>query len=99
MSLPLSVRPAAEQDLAEARDWYESRQPDLGQAFLQAVDEVFNRVAASPELYADEYRGVRRAGLSRFPYIVYFRLTANCVEILAVLHGSRHSREWRSRTV
>ncbi len=97
MSLPLHIRPAAEQDLADARAWYEGQRFGLGDEFLTAVDEVFARIAVSPEMYAEEYRGVRRAGLNRFPYVVYYRITQVAVEVLAVLHGSRHPGVWRSR--
>lgn len=97
MSLPLSIRPEAEQDTAEARDWYEDQRDGLGDEFLTALEEVFARIREFPEMYAAEYRGVRRAGLSRFPYVVYYRITRGSLEVLAVLHGSRHPRAWRSR--
>jgi toxin ParE1/3/4 len=97
MSFPIFVRPAARQDLQDGRDWYEGQRPGLGADFVNAVDEVFVRIAASPELYPAEYRGVRRAGLHRFPYVVYYRITGSTVEVLAVIHGSRSPRTWRSR--
>jgi plasmid stabilization system protein ParE len=97
MSLPIILRPEAETDMAEARDWYERQSAGLGQAFLTAVEAVFAHVGAFPESYAAEYRGVRRAAVQRFPYVVYYRITGESVEVLAVLHGSRHPRAWRSR--
>jgi toxin ParE1/3/4 len=97
MSVPLIVRPEAEQDMAEARDWYEAQRVGLGDEFLTAVDDVFARIRTFPELYAVEYRGVRRAGTRRFPYVVYYRIIADGLEVLAVLHGRRHPRTWRSR--
>jgi plasmid stabilization system protein ParE len=98
MSLPLIVRPEAEHDMREARDWYEGRRNGFGNDFLSAVEVVFSRIREFPETYAPEYRGVRRARLRRFPYVVYYRLTSEKIEVLAILHGSRHSRTWRSRT-
>jgi plasmid stabilization system protein ParE len=97
MSLLLIIRPEAEGDMAEARDWYEGQRGGLGGEFLTAVEDVFVRICEFPESYAAEYRGVRRAGLRRFPYVVYYRIRGGSVEVLAVLHGSRHSRAWRSR--
>jgi plasmid stabilization system protein ParE len=97
MSLPLIIRPAAEPDLAAARDWYDAQRPGLGLDFKAAVEDVFARIRAAPEIFAAEYRGVRRAGLRRFPYVVYYRLTSAAVEVLAVLHGGRDPRSWRSR--
>ncbi len=97
MTHPLLVRPEAEQDMAEGRDWYEGRREGLGAEFLTAVDEVFACIRETPELYAPEYKSVRRVGLNRFPYVVYYRIVGDDVEVLAVLHGSRSPRSWRSR--
>jgi hypothetical protein len=41
MSLPLNLRPEAEQELAKARDWYEDQRGGLGEEFLIAVEDVF----------------------------------------------------------
>ncbi len=97
MSLPLIVRPAAEEDLTDARDWYNRMRESLGREFLAAVDEVFDRIQRSPDLSVAEYKSVRRAGIRRFPYVVYYRITSDTVEVIAILHGSRNPRQWRSR--
>ena len=97
MTHPLIIRPDAEQDMAEGRDWYEGQREGLGAEFLTAIDAVFDRIRETPELYAPEYRAVRRAGLGRFPYIVYYRIVADVIEVIAVQHGSRNPRRWRSR--
>ncbi len=75
MKRAVIVRPAAELDLSQARDWYEAQRPGLGSEFLTAVEERLQYIMDFPESYAIEYRGVRLAGLSRFPYVVYYRLT------------------------
>ena len=97
MSYPLVIRPEAEQDMSEARDWYDGQREGLGADFLTAVDEVFDRIRETPEMYAAEYKSVRRSGLSSFPYVVYYRIVGDTVEVLAVQHGSRNPRGWRSR--
>jgi plasmid stabilization system protein ParE len=97
MTFALFIRPEAERDLAEARDWYEEHRGGLGHEFLIAVEDILGRISESPKSYAVVYRGVRWARLRRFPYLVYFRVTNTSVEVLAVLHGSRHPRVWRSR--
>jgi len=83
--------------LAEGRDWYDSHRQGLGLEFLTAVERVFARIRETPELHAVELRGVRRTGTERFPYVVYYRLLIESIEVLAVLHGSRDPRRWRSR--
>jgi toxin ParE1/3/4 len=97
MSVPVIIRPDAERDLISGRDWYESQRSDLGAEFVTAVEDVFDRISAMPELYAPEYRNVRRVKLRRFPYVVYYRIIPAGLEVLAVLHGSVNPGKWRSR--
>lgn len=97
MSLPIVLRPDAEDDLLEARDWYERRQAGLGDAFAEAVEVFFARIEAMPELYAVEFKGVRRGKLRRFPYVVYYRLREEKIEVIAVLHGARKSPTGKRR--
>jgi plasmid stabilization system protein ParE len=97
MSLPLVLRPAARADLLEARDWYEQQRPGLGDTFTDAVEQVFDRIQAMPELYAPSFKDVRRGKLRKFPYIVYYRILPKKIEVLAVLHGRRDPKVWRGR--
>jgi plasmid stabilization system protein ParE len=87
----------AEKDLTDASDWYDRQRAGLGGEFLLELQATLDRICGSPEIYAPEYRNVRRAGLNRFPYFVSYRILGSCVEVLAVLHVSRHPRAWRSR--
>jgi toxin ParE1/3/4 len=97
MSLPIVLRPEAQMDLLEARDWYEQQCPGLGDAFAERVDEMFARIEEMPELYAAMLRDVRRGKLRRFPYVVYYRVLADRIEVIGVLHGSRDPKVWQDR--
>jgi toxin ParE1/3/4 len=97
MNLPVVFRPEAQADLLLARDWYERQRADLGEAFGEAVEEVLGRIVALPELCEVVLRDVRRRRLRRFPYIIYYRVLADRIEVLAVLHGSRDSATWQKR--
>jgi hypothetical protein len=50
MTHPLIIRPEAEEDMAEGRDWYDGQRQGQGAEFLTAVDEVFDRIRETPEL-------------------------------------------------
>jgi len=95
--LPLVVRPEAQADLLEARDWYGRQRTGLGQEFVDAVDELFDRIRADSKFYAETIQKIRRGKLRRFPYVVYYRSLDDRTEILAVLHGSRDPRVWQRR--
>ena len=90
MSVPLVLRPEAAEDLAAARDWYEQQRQGLGEEFLTAAEAMFEQIRTMPELYAVVLEDVRRSKLRRFPYVVYYRVLTDRIEVLAVLHAAIH---------
>ena len=61
MSRQLAIRPEAENDLAEAFEWYEGRVHGLGLEFNRTVDSLFNSIIRNPQAYPVVYETVRRA--------------------------------------
>lgn len=98
MSLGVYVRPEAEADIEEVAVWYESQRQGLGQEFLGEVLGLCETIAENPAMYPVVHRHTRRALIRRFPFGVYFRIEDEQVIIVAVIHGSRHPRNWRQRT-
>jgi plasmid stabilization system protein ParE len=97
MNASFVVRPEAEIDMAIAKSWYDEQRMGLGDEFLTALEETFERIRDWPDGYAIEYRNVRAAPLHRFPYIIFYRLLSQSIQVLAVMHARRDSREWKSR--
>lgn len=81
------LRPAAEADLAAARDWYEQRQAGLGFQFLDEVARALRELAHDPEQARLYYRNFRRIILRRFPYKVFYQVIGPRVVIFRVLHA------------
>jgi hypothetical protein len=52
MSLRVVLRPEAQADLLETRDWYEQQELGLGMAFADSVDEAVARIEAMLQMYA-----------------------------------------------
>ncbi|HTU21704.1 MAG TPA: type II toxin-antitoxin system RelE/ParE family toxin [Gemmataceae bacterium] len=97
MSLPLVFYPAVQGEIDDSYQWYEQQQAGLGQDFLTALDEVFNRLQQMPEAHQVIYRDVRRALPRRFPYGIYYRVHADRIEVIAVQHSRRDPARWQSR--
>lgn len=98
MTTRLLIRREAEEDLGDARDWYESHKAGRGNAFLESVNQALNPIRSAPKLAPPEYRSVRRVRLRRFPDIVYDRVLDDFFEVIAVLHGSRDPGHLSERT-
>jgi plasmid stabilization system protein ParE len=96
MSLPVVLSPEAAEEFDAAADWYEQR-AGLGIDFVGRVQDALERIGQMPELHAVIYRDARRARVRRFPYNIYYRIRANRVEVIAILHGHRDPSVWKSR--
>lgn len=97
MTGDIRLRPEVEDDLLEAAVWYERQRVDLGKEFLDAVAVTLSKTSDFPLAYPTVHRLTRRALLPRFPFGVFFQVQDQSVVVIAILHGSRHPRHWRSR--
>jgi plasmid stabilization system protein ParE len=97
MSLAAVFRPEAQADLLRTRDWYERQRVGLGEIFSVSVEQVVNRIETMPQMYAIVFRDVRRAKLRTFPYLIYYRVLSDRIEVIAILHGSRDPKLWQER--
>jgi plasmid stabilization system protein ParE len=93
---PVTFRPEADRELVDAFVWYEQKREGLGTEFARAVVELVTRITEHPLAFPRVYGELRRATLRRFPYAIYFRLSADDIVVLAV-HGRQDPRRWRSR--
>ena len=97
MTPRLVFRPEAEAELLDARSWYEGERVGLGVIFAEAIEATFTAILQNPLAYPRAKGDKRRALVRRFPYAVYFRPIDEEIIILAVMHGRRSPRQWRSR--
>ena len=93
----VTLRPKAEIDLQQARDWYDRQRSGLGDEFLDAFKDLCRQIATNPEMFAVVSPGVRRVKLRTFPYVVYYRVVSTRIEVVGILHGSRDPRIWKRR--
>ena len=97
MTAEVRLRPEVEDDLLEAAVWYEEQCAGLGKDFLDEAAATLSRISASPSAYPILHRSTRRALLLRFPFGVFYCIEDNAIVVIAVLHGSRNPRNWRTR--
>jgi plasmid stabilization system protein ParE len=97
MSLPVVLTAEAEADLDEAAQWYEQRAVGLGIDLVARVRDSLSRIGVHPQLYPEVRRGIRRAGVRRFPFGIFYRLRPDRVEVIAVFHDRRNPAIWQGR--
>jgi plasmid stabilization system protein ParE len=97
MSLPIRFLPEAKAEFDDAADWYEQQQTGLGVDFIARVRQTLNRLAVNPLLHAVVYKDIRKAIVSRFPYVVLYREDSGELIVISVFHTSRDPSLWKSR--
>ena len=95
----LRYLPLAAAELIEAAQWYEDRQPGLGERFLQAVADTVDAICQVPLRHPPlprtfTSRTVFRRLLKGFPYGVVYEVRADELLVLAVAHTSRQPNYW-----
>jgi toxin ParE1/3/4 len=97
MIRPLIINLEAEVELLDARLWYDGRREGLGAELLECVQEVFDRLQRTPELFPRVFEDLRLARVRRFPYVVVYRIDDDQLTVVAFYHSRRDPRGWQSR--
>jgi plasmid stabilization system protein ParE len=93
-----TFHPHAERELEEVQNYYASIRNELGESFRSDVSLTLSRILQYPSGWQSLSGIVRRCRLTHFPYIVLYRVKANEIRILAVMHQRREPKYWQDRT-
>jgi toxin ParE1/3/4 len=96
MARRLVRKRAAELDLADQVERIAREQPAAARRYLLAVERAFDRLLEMPEMGVRRtFRHPKLAGLRMWPvpgfknFLIFYRVTPRCVEIVRILHGTR----------
>jgi toxin ParE1/3/4 len=83
--------PAALADLGEIADWLTIHYPAIAAAVERRIRMVVARTGRWPESARRSAKrpGVRIVPFGRYPYRIFYRITADAVEILHIHHVAR----------
>ena len=95
--MQVKFEPAAEADLAEAREWYGRQRPGLDVALMRRVEEALQRIVSAPHSYPLAYGRFRRTVVRQFPLAIFYQSTADEIRVFAVYHSRRDRSKLRSR--
>jgi len=95
--IPIQLRPAADQDVVDAVDWYESQLPGLGARFFEDLDRVLSRIEESRDQFPNVYRDAYRALLRIFPFAIFFKKYEDRTLVVAISDLRREPSRWQKR--
>jgi toxin ParE1/3/4 len=81
------LREDAWRDVIAAFEWYEERRAGLGVEYRDALDATVARILRYPVAFEPGERGLRRALVSRFSHVIYFRVYSEALVVVGVLHA------------
>jgi toxin ParE1/3/4 len=86
----LEWKPLAEQDRTQIIDYLAEESPLAALAQGDEIEQQVERLVKHPGLgRPGRVRGTRELVINRTPYIAAYRVTANTITILRVLHGAQ----------
>jgi len=96
MNLPIFPLPTATSDIDELHYFFLERDESLAEKFLESLSETYEMIANMPELgelyrfRAPAMKDARIRKVKNFPnHLIFYRIEADRIEILRVLHGAR----------
>ena len=72
-------------------------QTGLGAEFRSEVSLVIDRLGTTPLIYQIVHRDIRRAIVRRFPYLIWYRVAAETVIVLACTYAGRDPERVKAR--
>ncbi len=97
MSRRLSIHEAAEAEINEAADFYDTKSLGLGRVFIDEIERAIGHISEFPEA-APLIRGrVRKRPIAKFPYSLVYSVRPDEIRLLAVAHQKRRPFYWRGR--
>lgn len=97
MLIPVRLKLAAVEDLAEAYAWYEGQRVGLGEEFLAAIGRSLDSIGRHPLANGTAWKDYRRAQVRPFPYSVFYKVHPGEILVRGIFHNSRSPALWRRR--
>jgi len=91
------LKEEASADVSDAYSWYESRQENLGEHFLDELEEYINILERDPQIYQMRRENRRYCPMKRFPYLLVYEIEGTEVIVYAVFNTYQHHSRLENR--
>lgn len=95
MSYSIELLLRARQELLAAWEWYEDKQPGLGDRFKEQVFKSIFDIEKYPERYPERIKNYREASVKIFPYLIIYRIRKRnkLIAVISIFHTRRNPRK------
>jgi toxin ParE1/3/4 len=96
MTFDLRFAPRVWPEIAEAIAWHEEQRTGRGAELAAVLEQAFEEIGTWPERWPlwKPSLPYRRRVLLDFPYLVFYTVELDVVEVLAVAHAKRRPGYW-----
>ncbi|WP_111658313.1 type II toxin-antitoxin system RelE/ParE family toxin [Isoalcanivorax indicus] len=95
--MKISIRKEAEQEMMDAREWYEVRLPGLGDVLGLSVEQALDAIIEMPAAHPYIAKRFRHVLLRKFPFSLVYIQQDDEIIILSCFHHRRRPGSWRQR--
>lgn len=95
--MKVRILSCAEQEFADAVDYYNEQCPGLGYEFAAEIKNTISRITSFPDAWPLFSRRTRRCLTDRFPYGVLYQVRQDVILIAAIMHLKRDPKNWHAR--
>jgi len=95
--MEIRVLEAAEVELDDAVEYYNTESPGLGDAFLIEFIKGVDRIKNYPDAWHPFSKTTRRCRLNRFPYAIIYHLYEDAICVIAVACLHQRPGYWKKR--
>ena len=93
--MEFKLSPRAKRDVLDITDYYSEIHDDLGERFVTELDAALRELCLQPAMGSRRYahffpdKTLRVWQLDRFPFLLFYRVKDDLLDVLRVLHERR----------
>jgi plasmid stabilization system protein ParE len=90
------MAPGALKDIDESYEWYNVQKAELGNRFINCLDERITELSITPNSGSIRYDNIRCALVKVFPYLIHYSVdeTSEVIIVYRILHISKKP-QWK----
>ena len=86
--------PLAIEELTDSIEYYEAKNPGLGQEFFIEIYNTIQRILQFPKAWSKISQNCRRCITQRFPYGIIYQVKENEILIVSVMQLNQKPKNW-----